>query len=152
MSLAVSSYIFRRDADQWLVRQGASTSEPGEAQTATLAFEEVAPQHMTQTSSARAERHVVQSRSPQPQAIESPLRERLAPAEAFVVQVVAVRREADTRLLIESLRDKELPVFVRHSTLDGFYRVLVGPYPDEEAARITQRELESAGYQAFIRH
>jgi len=148
----VSSYIYRRDAGQWLVRQGVSTSEPGEAQTATLALEEVAPQHMTQTSSARVERNVERSLSPQVSAIEAPLRESLASGEGFVVQVGAVRREADTRALIESLRHRELPVFVSHSTLDGFYRVLVGPYPNEEAARITQRALERAGYESFIRH
>lgn len=152
MIIAASSYTYRREAGQWLVRLGVRTSEPGKAQSATLASENLAPQHMTKTSRERAEMNVERSLSPQTPVIEAPLRERLAPAEAFVVQVAAVQREADTRVLMESLRDKELPVFVRHSTLDGFYRVLVGPYPDEEAAQITQRELERAGYESFIRH
>jgi cell division septation protein DedD len=152
MIIAASSYIYRRKAGQWLAREGVRSSEPGKAQAATPASEKMAPQHMTKTSPERAEMNFERSLSPQAPAIEAPLREPLAPGEAFVVQVAAVRREADTRALMESLRHKELPVFVRHPTLDGLYRVLVGPYPDEEAARITQRELESAGYQAFIRH
>jgi cell division septation protein DedD len=152
MIIAASSYIYRREAGQWLVRQGVRTSEAGKAQTATLASEKVAPQRMTKTSPERTEMNVERSLSPQAPTVEAPLREPLAPGEAFVVQIAAVRREADTRVLMESLRHKELPVFVRHPTLDGFYRVLVGPYPDEEAARITQRELERAGYESFIRH
>jgi cell division septation protein DedD len=76
----------------------------------------------------------------------------LAAREAFVIQVSAVRSEADTRMWIESLRQKDFPAFVRNPTVDGFYRILVGPYPDRESARIAQRALERAGYKPFIRH
>jgi len=85
-------------------------------------------------------------------AIEAPLPKPLAAREAFVVQVSAVRSEADTRVLIRSLRQNGFPAFVRNPTVDGFYRVLVGPYQDRDSARIAQHELEKAGYKPFIRH
>ncbi len=85
-------------------------------------------------------------------AVRSPSSKSLAPREAFVIQVSAVLTEADTRMLIESLRQNGFPAFVRNATVDEFYRVLVGPYQDRESARIALHELERAGYKPFIRH
>jgi hypothetical protein len=138
MAIAALSYIYFREARELRNWLGRRTFERGQAQTS----QQVAPQAPRVTTPGSAAMNEVKSPSSKP----------LAAHEAFVVQVSAVRSEADTRMLIESLRQNGFPAFVRNPTVDGFYRVLVGPYPDRDSARIAQRKLERAGYKSFIRH
>jgi len=137
MVIAALSYIYFREARELRNWLGRRTFERGQAQTS----QQVPPQAPRVTTPGSAAMNEVKSPSSKP----------LAAHEAFVIQVSAVRSEADTRMLIQSLRQNGFPAFVRNPTVDGFYRVLVGPYPDRDSARIAQRKLERAGYKSFIR-
>jgi septal ring-binding cell division protein DamX len=138
MVIAALSYIYFREARELRNWLGRRTFEQGQPQ----ASRQVAPQAPRVTTPGSATMN--EARSPSSKS--------LAAHEAFVIQVSAVRSEADTRMLIQSLRQNGFPAFVRNPTVDGFYRILVGPYQDRESARIAQHELESAGYKPFIRH
>jgi hypothetical protein len=138
MVIAALSYIYFREARELRNWLGRRTFERGQAQTS----QQVAPQAPRVTTPGSAAMNEVKSPSSKP----------LAAHEAFVIQVSAVLTEADTRMLIQSLRQNGFPAFVRSPTVDGFYRILVGPYPDRDSARIAQHELERAGYKPFIRH
>jgi cell division septation protein DedD len=142
MMIAASSYIYFREARELWNLQGKRMFEQDQAHVTPQASRQVAPEPPRATTPGSAATNEVRSPSAKP----------LDPREAFVIQVSAVRSEADTRIWIESLRQNGFPALVRNPTVDGFYRVLVGPYPDRESARIAQRELDRAGYKTFIRH
>ena len=142
MMVAALSYVYFREARELRNPQGKSTFEQGQSQIPPGASQQMAPQPPRVTSPKSVATNRVKSPSSKPRAAR----------ETFVLQVSAVRSGADTRMWIESLRQNGFPAFVRNPTVDGFYRVLVGPYPDRESARIAQRKLERAGYKTFIRH
>jgi septal ring-binding cell division protein DamX len=146
--IAALSYIYFREARELRNWLGRRTFDRGQAQTS----QQVAPQPPRVTTPGSAGMNEARSPLSSATAIEASLPKPLAPREAFVIQISAVRSEADTRMLIESLRQNGFPAFVRNPTVDGFYRILVGPYQDRESARIAQHELESAGYKPFVRH
>jgi cell division septation protein DedD len=150
--IAASSYVYFRQARDLRNWQGRRTFEQGQAQITPQASQQVEPQAPRVTTPGSAAMNEARSPSSPATAIEASLPKPLAAREAFVIQVSAVRSEADTRMLIQSLRQNGFPAFVRNPTVDGFYRVLVGPYPNGESARIAQHELERAGYKSFIRH
>ena len=138
MMIAALSYVYFRGAGELRNWLGRRPFEHGQAQ----ASRQVVPQPPRVTTPGSTAMN----------AVRSPSSKSLAPREAFVIQVSAVLTEADTRMLIESLRQNGFPAFVRNATVDEFYRVLVGPYQDRESARIALHELERAGYKPFIRH
>jgi hypothetical protein len=140
MVIAALSCIYFREARELRNLLGRKTFERGQAQTSP----QVAPQPPRVTTPGSTAMNEVRSASSFPKP--------LAPREAFVIQVSAVRSEADTRMLIEGLRQNGFPAFVRNPTVDGFYRILVGPYQDRDSAQIAQHELQRAGYKPFIRH
>ncbi len=142
MVIAALSYIYFREARELRNWLGRRTFEQGHAQITPQVSQQVAPQPPRVTTPGSAGMNAVRSPSSKP----------LAAHEAFVIQVSAVLTEADTRMLIESLRQNGFPAFVRSPTVDGFYRILVGPYQDRDSARIAQHELQRAGYKPFIRH
>ena len=152
MSLTVSSAFYHRQVSEWLSGRKMRTSSPGLAQTPRLEFDAVAPQILSSTGPEPVESNLMNSTSPQAPAIEARFRKPPAPSKTFFVQVAAVRSEVEALAWFELLGQRKLPVFARKSSVDGFYRVLVGPYPDEDSARITPRELERSGYESFIRH
>jgi septal ring-binding cell division protein DamX len=142
LMIAALSYIYFREARELRNGLGRRTFERGQAQITPQVSQQVAPQAPRVTTPGSAAMNEVKSPSSKP----------LAAHEAFVIQVSAVLTEADTRMLIQSLRQNGFPAFVRNPTVDGFYRILVGPYPDRDSARIAQHDLERAGYKPFIRH
>jgi hypothetical protein len=142
MVIAALSYIYFREARELRNWLGRRTFEQGQAQITPQASQQVAPQPPRVITPGSAAMNDARSPSSKP----------LAAREAFVIQVSAVRSEADTRMLIQSLRQNGFPAFVRNPTVDGFYRILVGPYQDRDSARIAQHELQRAGYKPFIRH
>jgi hypothetical protein len=148
MMIAASSYVYFREARGLRNWQGRRTFERSHAQTS----QQVAPQAPRVTTPGSAAMNEARSPSSPATAIEASLPKPFAAHEAFVIQVSAVRSEADTRMLIHGLRQNGFPAFVRNPTVDGFYRILVGPYPDRDSVRIAQHELERAGYKSFIRH
>jgi cell division septation protein DedD len=80
------------------------------------------------------------------------LRKPPIPRGALFVQVGAFVRKANADKVAESLRQKNFPAFIVTSQNGVFYLVHVGPYAEEESARIAQSELGKAGFKPFIRH
>ncbi len=77
----------------------------------------------------------------------------LAPAAGgkFALQVAAMREEENAKQLEESLQSKNFAAFVSKRPGDHFYRVMVGPYPDNQSARLAQSALEKDGMKSIAR-
>jgi len=73
-----------------------------------------------------------------------------APGTLFV-QVAAYTDEPHARKLVEILREQHFVAFVRPPAGDLFYRVQLGPYANQESARMTIGQLKRAGFEGFIR-
>jgi hypothetical protein len=69
----------------------------------------------------------------------------------LVVQVAAVKAEADARELTNKLRQENFEAFVGTLPVDSLYRVMLGPYADEASARTVLDKLKKAGFNSFIR-
>jgi cell division septation protein DedD len=67
------------------------------------------------------------------------------------VQVAAYTDEPHARKLVEILREQHFVAFVRPPAGDLFYRVQLGPYANQESARMTIGQLKRAGFEGFIR-
>lgn len=70
---------------------------------------------------------------------------------ALVLQVAALTRESDALAIADALQRKKFPSFVVTPTSDNFYRVQVGPYPDEHAAQSARGALERAGFKSIVK-
>jgi cell division septation protein DedD len=71
---------------------------------------------------------------------------------AYLLQVAAVRSEADAVSLSSELRKKKFPAFVQTPQGDKYYRVQVGPYNDQKAMQTAKKGLETSGFKAIIKH
>lgn len=67
------------------------------------------------------------------------------------LQLAAVRVREDAEALAESLRKKGYEVLLNSETGDGWFRVLIGPFPDERAARKMKAKLEKDGYKSILK-
>ena len=74
------------------------------------------------------------------------------PGGVFTLQVAAVKKESDALELASRLQKKKFPAFVLSPQTDRYYRVQVGPYPDQKAADAARKGLEGAGFKAFVKH
>lgn len=74
------------------------------------------------------------------------------PKGAYVLQVAALRTDADAMAVANDLRKKKFPAFVLASQGDKYYRVQVGPYTDQKSVQAAKKGLESAGFKAIIKH
>jgi cell division septation protein DedD len=83
-----------------------------------------------------------------PKAANAPL----IPGGAYMLQVAALRREADALELATRLQKKKFPAFVLSPQGDKYYRVQVGPYADPKAADAARKGLEGAGFKAIVKH
>jgi cell division septation protein DedD len=70
---------------------------------------------------------------------------------AIVLQIAALRRQADALALADELQQKRFPGFVVTPTSDPYYRVQVGPYPNESAAEAAKHALDHLGFKAIIK-
>jgi DedD protein len=70
---------------------------------------------------------------------------------AIVLQIAALNHESDALAMADILQRKKFPSFVVAPTSDSFYRVQVGPYPNEHAAESAQSALERDGFKALIK-
>lgn len=70
---------------------------------------------------------------------------------AIVVQVAALTRESDALAMADAVQQKKFPAFVVTPTTDNFYRVQVGPYPDQQSAETAKHALERAGFKTIIK-
>jgi cell division septation protein DedD len=163
--IVVLAYIYREATQAQYTYQAPSPESNLSSQAAQVgdAFAEKlktdgAPTQAAQQSSSRASPGTARANAARPPVREAPaaaagLRKPPLRRGAFIVQVVAFRHEVSARKVAESLRQKNFPAFINATLTNGvFYRVLVGPYGDEESARIAQSELGRAGFKPFIRH
>ena len=67
------------------------------------------------------------------------------------LQVAASRVRADARMMVEELRAKRYPVVLYDGAGDGWFRVLVGPFSDVEAAKPYQEKLKADGLDSILR-
>jgi cell division septation protein DedD len=74
------------------------------------------------------------------------------PRGSYLLQVVALRTEADAISIANELRKKKFPAFVQAPQSDKYYRVQVGPYADQKAMQTAKKGLETAGFKAIIKH
>jgi DedD protein len=70
---------------------------------------------------------------------------------SLVLQVAAVTHASDALAMADALQQKRFPSFVVAPTTDSFYRVQVGPYPDERAAESAKGALDREGFKAIIK-
>ena len=69
----------------------------------------------------------------------------------FVLQVGAMRNEANADALAHDLQMKKFPAFVFRRGTDRFYRVAVGPYTDKESSVRVAKELGQSGMKTLLR-
>ena len=67
------------------------------------------------------------------------------------LQVAASRVRADARMMVEELQAKGYPVVLYDGAGDGWFRVLVGPFSDVEAAKPYQEQLKADGLDSILR-
>jgi DedD protein len=73
------------------------------------------------------------------------------PHGSVVVQIAALRKEADALALADAAQQKHFPSFVVIPTGDHLYHVQVGPYPDGPAAEKAKAALVQAGFNPIIK-
>ncbi len=92
---------------------------------------------------------------PVPAASKSALPPTAAPAipgGGYTLQVAALTKESDALDLALRLQKKKFPASVLSPQSDKFFRVQVGPYPDQKSADAAKKGLEAAGFRAFVKH
>ncbi len=71
---------------------------------------------------------------------------------SYMLQVAALRKEADALDLATRLQKKKFPASVLSPQADKYYRVQVGPYADAKSAEAAKKGLEGAGFKAIVKH
>jgi cell division protein FtsN len=69
----------------------------------------------------------------------------------FVLQVAAMASEANADGLSASLHKKSFPAFVFKRDPDRLYRVVVGPFPTQEAAAKAETQLKAQDFKPLLR-
>ena len=73
------------------------------------------------------------------------------PHGAFMVQVAALTKQADAMSVAANLQRKKFPAYVVQPQGDKYFRVQVGPYPNQKAADAARKSIESAGFKAIVK-
>ena len=73
-------------------------------------------------------------------------------AGGYTLQVAALTKESDAFDLARRLQAKKFPASVLSRQGDKYFRVQVGPYPDQKSADAAKKGLEAAGFKAFVKH
>lgn len=71
---------------------------------------------------------------------------------SYLLQVAALKKEADALDLARQLQKRKFPAFVLSPQADKYYRVQVGPYADPKSAEAVKKGLEGAGFKAIVKH
>lgn len=74
-----------------------------------------------------------------------------APAGSIHLQVAAVRVRADAQTYVKKLQAKGYPVSLYDKGGDGWFRVLVGPFVELDAAKEYQKRLTADGVDSILR-
>ncbi len=72
-------------------------------------------------------------------------------ARSIHIQVAAIRVRSDARMMVDKLRSRQYPVTLHDQGGDGWYRVLVGPFPDVASAKKQQERLKGDGFDTILR-
>lgn len=112
---------------------------------------QAAPKSSSAAARGTAKQNAAKPPAPKASGADSLLRKPLLPRGALMVQVGAFAHEYNARRVADSLSQKNFPAFVSLASTGVFYRVQVGPYTDEESARLAQSELDRAGFRPLIR-
>jgi cell division septation protein DedD len=75
----------------------------------------------------------------------------LIPKGAIMLQVAAVLHQDDALALAQALQQKKFPAFVIPPGADKYFRVQVGPYPDNQSASSARQQLEANGFKSIIK-
>lgn len=75
----------------------------------------------------------------------------LIPRGSIMLQVAAVMRQDDALGLAQALQQKRFPAFVIPPGADKYYRVQVGPYPDNQSAANARHDLEANGFKTLTK-
>lgn len=75
----------------------------------------------------------------------------LVPKGAIMLQVAAVTSQEDALALAQALQQKKFPAFVMTPSTDKFYRVQVGPYPNNQSATAARLDLEAKGFKTIVK-
>jgi cell division septation protein DedD len=70
---------------------------------------------------------------------------------SFTVQVAALTKQADALNVASTLVRRNFPAYVVPPQGDKYYRVQVGPYPNQKAADAARKSIESAGFKAIVK-
>lgn len=73
-----------------------------------------------------------------------------AVARSIHLQVAAVRIRNDAQLLVDKLKSSGYRAAL-HDAGDGWFRILVGPFDDEAAAKADQKRLSADGLDSLLR-
>jgi len=74
----------------------------------------------------------------------------LIPSGALVLQVAALKNRDEALSIATSLQKKHFAAYVQSPQKDQYYRVQVGPLKDQKTADATKKDLEGAGFKAFV--
>src|SRR5579863_6097862 len=91
------------------------------------------------------------SKAAKPAKLSSGTDEPLIPKGAIMLQVAAVLHQDDALALAQALQEKKFPAFVIPPGADKYFRVQVGPYPDNQSASNSRQELEAKGFKSIIK-
>ena len=72
-------------------------------------------------------------------------------AQSIHLQIAAVRVREDAQLLVDKLQAKGYRVSLYDNPNDEWFRVVVGPFSDEEAAKTDQARLKADGLDSLLR-
>jgi cell division septation protein DedD len=75
----------------------------------------------------------------------------LIPKGTIMLQVAAVLHQDDALALAQALQQKKFPAFVIPPGSDKYFRVQVGPYPDNDSATNARKDLEDKGFKSIIK-
>jgi septal ring-binding cell division protein DamX len=67
------------------------------------------------------------------------------------LQIAALHVREDADALIEGLQKKGYKAVLDTQARDGWYRILMGPFPNERAAQAVKAALEKDGYKSMLR-
>jgi septal ring-binding cell division protein DamX len=73
------------------------------------------------------------------------------PHGAFSVQVAALTKQSDAMSVAANLQKKKFPAYVVPPQGDKYFRVQVGPYPNQKAADAARKSIESAGFKGIVK-
>ena len=75
----------------------------------------------------------------------------LIPNGSLMLQVAAVKSQADALAMAQALQGKKFPAVVMPPKTDKYYRVQVGPYANVQAATNARHDLESNGFKSIVK-